>query len=319
MLQTSARLLRLLTLLQARRFWSGPELAERLEITERTVRRDVDKLRSLGYPVDATSGVAGGYRLAAGATLPPLILSDDEALAVSLGLRAAAAGMVAGMEEAALGALAKLEQVLPARLRRSVAAMRSAVVPMYRAGPAVDAEVLAALAIASRDRICVRFHYGDRTARSTYRNVEPHGLVHAGWRWYLVAWDLDRQDFRTFRVDRVTGKVKTGAPFLARAIPGGDLSAFVSRAVASNAYAHKARVLLNAPMETVEKQLSPTMGVLTRKDDQHCILETGGNSLGLLGLYIAQLGIDFQVLDPPELSAELRVLAARLMRAAGPG
>lgn len=318
MLQTSARLLRLLTLLQARRFWTGAELAQHLEITERTVRRDVDKLRNLGYPVDAASGVAGGYQLAAGATLPPLMLEEDEALAVSLGLRAAAAGMVAGMEQSALGALAKLEQVLPTRLRRSLAALRGAVVPMYRAGPAVDSEVLAALAGASRDRLSVRFHYGDRSARSTYRHVQPHGLVHASWRWYLVAWDLDREDFRTFRVDRVTGSVKVGTPFVVRAIPGGDLSSYVSRSISSHAYAHRARVLLAAPIETVKKQLSPTVGVLTRHDGKSCILETGAHSLGMLGLYIAQLGIDFHVLDPPELAAELRVLAARLTRAAGP-
>lgn len=318
MLQTSARLLRLLTLLQARRFWGGPELASRLEVTERTVRRDVDKLRSLGYPVDATSGVAGGYQLAAGATLPPLLLDDDEALAVSLGLRAAAAGMVAGMEEAALGALAKLEQVMPARLRRSLGALRGSVVPLYRAGPAVDPEVLTALAGASRDRLRVGFRYADRSARDTYRSAEPHGLVHAGWRWYLVAWDLDREDFRTFRVDRIAGKVKLGAPFLARAIPGGDLASYVSRSVSSGAHQHRARVLLHAPIEAIEKRLSPTMGVLTRQGDQRCVLEAGASSHGQLGLYIAQLGVDFEVLDPPEFAAELRVLAARLARAADP-
>lgn len=316
MLQTSARLLRLLTLLQARRFWTGADLAARLEITERTVRRDVDRLRSLGYPVDATSGVAGGYRLGAGASLPPLLLEDDEALAVSLGLRTAAAGTVAGMEEAALRALSKLEQVLPARLRRRVKALHAAVVPMYRAGPVVDPEVLTALASASRDRQIVEFRYGDIRARASDRAVEPHGLVHAGSRWYLVAWDLGRTDWRTFRVDRITGKITLGARFVARSIPGGDLAGYVSRSVSSEAYPHRARVILDAPIEVIAQRISPSAGRLERIDDRRCLLETGGKELGPLGLYIAYLGVDFEVIDPPELVAEVRSLAARLDRAA---
>jgi predicted DNA-binding transcriptional regulator YafY len=314
-LQTSARLLRLLTLLQARRFWTGADLAARLEVTERTVRRDVDRLRSLGYPVDATSGVAGGYKLGAGAALPPLLLEDDEALAVSLGLRTAAAGTVAGMEEAALRALAKLEQVLPPRLHRRVKALHAAVVPLHRAGPVVDPEVLTALASASRDQQIVEFHYGDRSARTSDRKVEPHGLVHAGSRWYLVAWDLGREDFRTFRVDRIAGKVTLGARFVARPIPGGDVATYVSRSVSSEGYAHKARVILDAPLEVIAQRLSPSTGRLERVDDRRCLLETGGQSLGTLGLYIAYLGVDFEVIEPPELVTELRMLAARLARA----
>ncbi|MFT3767616.1 MAG: YafY family protein [Minicystis sp.] len=316
MIQTSARLLRLLALLQSRRFWTGAELAERLEITERTVRRDVDRLRGLGYPVDATAGVAGGYQLGAGASLPPLLLEDDEALAVSLGLRTAAAGTVAGMEEAALRALAKLEQVLPARLRRRLGALRASVVPMHRAGPTVDPEVLAALASASRDRQVVEFRYGDIRARSSDRTVEPHGLVYTGARWYLVAWDLVRSDWRTFRVDRVAGKVTTGAPFVARPIPDGDLAAYVSRSVSTEAYTHRARVILDAPLAALAPRISPLAGRLERIDDQRCLLESGAQSLGSLALYIAQLGVDFEVIEPPELAAELHTLAARLTRAA---
>ncbi|APR80736.1 Transcriptional regulator, DeoR family protein [Minicystis rosea] len=316
MVQTSARLLRLLTLLQSRRFWTGAELAERLEITERTVRRDVDRLRTLGYPVDAAAGVAGGYQLGAGASLPPLLLEDDEALAVSLGLRTAAAGTVAGMEEAALRALAKLEQVLPARLRRRLGALRTAVVPVHRAGPTVDAELLTALASASRDRQVISFRYGDMRARQSDRTVEPHGLVFAGSRWYLVAWDLGRDDFRTFRVDRVTGKVTTGASFVPRPVPGGDLAGYVSRSVSTDAYSLRARVILDAPLEAIAPRISPLAGRVERVDDTRCLLSAGAQSLGMLALYIAQLGVDFEVLEPPEFAVELRTIAARMTRAA---
>src|SRR4051794_11032029 len=193
MLETSARLLRLLSLLQARRYWAGAELAERLEVTSRTLRRDVEKLRTLGYPVNAAAGRAGGYQLGAGAELPPLLLSDDEALAVTLGLRTAASGTVAGMEEAAVRALAKLEPLLPKRLRRRVKALGYAVVPLMGRGPSVHPELLSVLASACRDQHELAFAYADGGGRNTQRSVEPHGLVHTGARWYLVAWDLNRE------------------------------------------------------------------------------------------------------------------------------
>ena len=203
MVGTSARLLGLLTLLQSRRSWTGGELCGRLEITARTLRRDVDRLRSLGYPVHSTSGVAGGYRLGAGTELPPLLLDDEEALAVSLGLRTAAAGSVTGMEEVALRALTKLEQVLPTRLRRRLAALHAAIVPLARRGPAVDAQTLAAIASASGEQARLAFGYRSNDGARTRRQVEPAGLVHTGWSWYLVAWDLTRADWRTFRIDRI--------------------------------------------------------------------------------------------------------------------
>lgn len=316
MLSTSARLLRLLSLLQSRRSWSGADLADQLAITERTVRRDVDRLRELGYPVNATSGLAGGYRLGAGASLPPLLLEDDEALAVSLGLRTAAAGTVTGMEEAALRALAKLEQVLPARLRRRVKALHAAVVPMHLAGPIVDAELLTTLASACRDHTTLSFGYLDARTEKSHRTVEPHGLVHSGTRWYLVAWDLDREAFRTFRVDRVERRIRTGSRFVPREIPGDDLAGYVSRSVASEAYTHRARVVLHAPYEEIAQRISPSAGRLTRDGDARCVLETGANTLSGLALYIALVGVEFEVLEPAELVPHVRAVAERLVRAA---
>lgn len=316
MLETSARLLRLLALLQARRFWTGPDLADRLEVTERTVRRDVDRLRSLGYPVESSSGVAGGYQLGVGASLPPLLLEDDEALAVALGLRTAAAGTVTGVEEAALRALGKVERVLPERLKRRVAALRGAVSPLYFEGARVDAAVLSTLAGASRDRVVASFAYGDGQGRPSHRHVEPHGLVHTGSRWYLVAFDRDRDDWRTFRVDRIEREVALGARFAAREVPGGDVAAYVSRSIAAHAYGHRARVIIHAPRAEVAARVPPLAGHLEAIDDHRCLLESGGGSLEMLAVYIAHIGHDFEVVEPPALVDVVRELAGRLGRAA---
>jgi len=315
MLQTSARLLRLLSLLQARRFWSGGELAARLEVTERTVRRDVDRLRELGYPVNATSGPAGGYQLGAGATLPPLLLDDGEALAVALGLRTAAAGTVAGLEEAALRALTKLEPLLPARLRRRVKALHGAIVPMPFASPRVDAELLSKLAQATRDEEPLQLHYADARGQESERRIEPLGLVHTGARWYLVAWDLTRADFRTFRVDRVLRVRGTGARFVPREVPGKDLAAFVSRHVSTDAYAYRARVVLHAPHERLVERIPPSAGRLEMLDPERTLFVTGGQALSMMAIYIASLDVEFEVLEPPELVARLGALAGRLARA----
>jgi predicted DNA-binding transcriptional regulator YafY len=313
-LPTSARLLRVLALLQARRFWTGAELAERLEITERTVRRDVDRLRTLGYPINATSGVAGGYQLGAGAALPPLLLEDDEALAVALGLRSAAGGTVSGMAEAAVRALAKLEQVLPARLQKRIKTLHSAVVPMHISGPPVDAELLTVVAGACRNQEQLRFGYGDRKERRSRRQVEPHGLVHSGARWYLVAWDLEREDFRTFRVDRIAAKPELGRRFARREIPGGDLATYVSRSVSTEPYPFRARVIVHAPHEQVAQQVSPLTARLQAMAGDRCLLEAGGGSLAGLALHIALLGHEFEVLEPPELTDHMRALVTRLSR-----
>ncbi len=317
MLETSARLLRLLSLLQGRRFWSGAELSSRLEVTARTLRRDVDRLRSLGYPVQAASGVAGGYELGAGASLPPLLLEDDEALAVSIALGTAAGSMVTGIEEAALRALVKLEQVLPARLRRRVSALHKTIVPLQRPGPPIDSALLATLAAACRDREQLHFRYeAARDKRSSERVVEPQGLVHTGFRWYLVAWDVGRADFRTFRVDRIAGKIESGERFLPRPPPeGGDLRAYVSRSLGSAPYAIQARVILHAPLAVAAERVSPAAGALEALDAERCVLRTGGNTLASLAAWIAAIDLDFEVEEPQPLIDELRRLHARLGKA----
>ena len=312
MLQTSARLLRLLSLFQAQRYWSGSELSERLEVTPRTLRRDVDRLRSLGYPVHSTSGIAGGYQLGAGAMLPPLLLDDDEAVAVALGLRTSASASVGGLEEASVRALMKLEQVLPPRLRHRVAALHGYVVPLETRRPTVDAKLLSAIAGACRDCEGIRFKYQGRTGESSTRSVEPHRLVHTGYRWYLVAWDLNRSDWRTFRVDRIDGKPKTSTRFQPRKPPEGDFAAFVTKALSQAPYPFQARVTLRAPLETLTKRIPPSAGVLEAIDENSCTLRTGSYSLEMIAIHLAVLGVGFQVHEPPELITYLGELAARL-------
>jgi len=314
MLETSARLLRLLSLFQAQRYWSGVDLSHRLKVTGRTLRRDVDRLRSLGYPVHSTSGVAGGYQLGAGATLPPLLLDDDEAVAVALGLRTAASGAVSGIEEASVRALLKLEQVLPPRLRGRVAALHGFVVPLERRGPTVDAARLSFLANACRDHDGVRFTYHDRTGAPSSRSVEPHRLVHTGYRWYLAAWDLTRNDWRTFRVDRVQGKLKTSLRFKPRKEPEGGFAAFVSKSIAHVPNPYSARVTLHGPFDTLSKRISPSLGALEAIDQQSCMLHTGSHSLEAITIHLLLVGVDFQVHEPPELVTYIKELATRLTK-----
>jgi len=317
MVGTSARLLRLLTLLQSRRSWTGAELCGRLEVTSRTLRRDVERLRSLSYPVHSTSGVAGGYRLGAGAELPPLLLDDDEALAVSLGLQTAAAGSVTGMEEVALRALTKLEQVFPARLRRRLQALHAAIVPLARGGPTVDAGSLATIAAASGEHARLTFGYRGNDGTRTSRQVEPAGLVHTGWRWYLVAWDLTRADWRTFRVDRIEAKVTTGARFFPRSLPEGGLATYVSRSVSLAAYPVRAHILLHAPIAEMAKRISPSAGALESVGPRSCLLHAGAPSLDGLAFWMSTLGVEFEVRDPPEARAHLQRMGERALRAAG--
>src|SRR5215207_5494452 len=211
MANTSSRTLRLLSLLQTRRYWPGGTLADRLGVSVRTLRRDIDRLRELGYPVDAHRGVDGGYQLAAGAALPPLVVDDDEAVALAIGLRAAAQASVAGVEEASIRALTKVVQVMPPRLRRQVDALRSATESaVWGGGPTVDAGVLAAVAQACRDEERLRFTYIPQRGDPSNRHAEPHRVVSLGRRWYLVAFDLHRQDWRSFRVDRLESPRSTG-------------------------------------------------------------------------------------------------------------
>jgi len=317
MLQTSARLLKLLSLFQVQRYWSGADLSDRLEITGRTLRRDVDRLRSLGYPVHSSSGTAGGYQLGAGATLPPLLLDDEEAVAVALGLRTSASGGVTGIEEASVRALMKLEQVLPPRLRHRVSALHLFIVPLGHPGPTVDAEHLSVIAGACRDRERIRFNYHNRTGAPSARAVEPHRLVHTGQRWYLVAWDIGRKDWRCFRIDRIEGKPKRSTLFKPRKPPEGGFAAFASKSVSYVAYPYRARVTLLAPVEAIAKRISPSAGVLEAIDERSCTLHTGSHSLEGITIHLSLLGVDFQVHEPPELIAYIRGLAERLGQAAG--
>jgi len=311
MLGTSARLLRLLSLFQARRYWSGAELAERLEIDPRTLRRDVDRLRSLGYPVNSTSGAAGGYQLGAGATLPPLLLDDDEAVAVAVGLRTAASGTVTGIEEASVRALAKLEQVLPSRLRRRVNSLNSFILPLASAGPTVHAGTLSAIAGACRDCEKLRFGYRSRDGATSAREVEPHRLVHTGRRWYLAAWDVGRENWRTFRVDRIAPKLSTASRFTPREPPEGDFAAYVARSVSYAPHPHRARVMVHASVEMVAERVPSAAGILEAVDDRTCVLHTGAYSLDSLSVFLALIGFDFEVREPPELVERVRQLAQR--------
>src|SRR3954453_19128123 len=248
MTETSGRLLKLLSLLQTRRDWPGNELAGRLGVSGRTIRRDVERLRELGYPVDAVTGPAGGYRLHAGTAMPPLLLDDDEAVAIAVGLRTAAGASVTGIEETAVRALVKLEQVLPAHLRRRVQALQVATTTFsFGGGPQVDPQSLTILAAACRDNERVRFAYTARDRADSRRDVEPHALVNAGRRWYLVAWDRGRDAWRTFRVDRIAKPAAAGARFAPRRLPGGDVAAFVSQSLRNAPYRYEARVTLKAP------------------------------------------------------------------------
>jgi predicted DNA-binding transcriptional regulator YafY len=319
MLLTSARLLRLLSILQAREFWTGGELARRLEVTERTLRRDVDRLRSLGYPVHSTSGTAGGYKLGAGASLPPLLLDDDEAVAVAVGLQTAAGGSVAEIGEASARALAKLEQVLPKRIRRRLAALRSSIVRLADSGPTVKMSDVSSLASACSERHELRFSYRDHAGASTSRTVEPHRIVHTQGRWYLVAWDGDRNDWRTFRIDRVDSPAPTGARFLPRSSPDDDVGAYVTRGVASVAYRIRARVTLHAPFESLRDRISPMSGQLEPVDERSCLLHIGAFSLEGLAAWIISIGVDFDVREPPELRDHVKRLTERLLRAHADG
>lgn len=315
MLETSARLLRLLSLFQVQRYWSGAELSRRLEVTPRTLRRDVDRLRSLGYPVNSTSGAAGGYQLGAGAKLPPLLLDDEEAVAVAVGLRTAASGSVTGIEEASLRALAKLEQVLPSRLRQRVSALHAFIEPLAYSGPTVDAATLSLIAGACRDYQILKFEYHSRDGTDTTREVEPHRLVHTGRRWYLAAWDTARDNWRTFRVDRIQPKLATGSRFVPRQPPEGDFAAYVSRSVSYSPYPHKAKIKLYGSADTAAERIPKAAGILEAIDAETCMLHTGAASLDMLSVWLSLMGFEFEVIEPPELIDRIRWLGARFTRA----
>ena len=315
MTDTSSRLLTLLSLLQARRDWPGGELAHRLEVSGRTIRRDVERLRGLGYPVESLTGPAGGYRLRAGTAMPPLLLDDDEAIAIAVGLRTAARASVTGIEETSVRALVKLEQVLPTHLRRRVRALQSATTTLPAGGPTVDPQALTAIAAACRDFECVRFAYRGRDGVASRREAEPHSLVNLGRRWYLVAWDRGRRDWRTFRVDRVSGPASTGVRFTPRDLPATDAASYVSQSLSAAPNRYEARVTLHAPADTIRKRVPAYWGTIEPLDDERCEYRTGDDDLDWLAVRVAMLGVDFDVHEPPELAEHLLLLARRLERA----
>jgi predicted DNA-binding transcriptional regulator YafY len=309
---TSARLLRLLSLLQTPRDWTGTELAVRLEVSPRTIRNDVERLRALGYPVHATRGSVGGYRLEAGTSMPPLLLEDDEAVAVAIGLRTATGGAVTGIEETSLRALAKLEQVLPPRLRRQVATLQGVTVHVRRRPvTTIDPTMLTEIARLAREHFTLRFDYSDRKQTASQRRVEPYRIVNAGQRWYLVAWDIDRDDWRTFRVDRIRPGMSPGHRFRPRELTDAAVEALIARGVPVEARRHQARVVVNAPAAELAERFGPWLGTITAIDERSCTLETGADNLEMLAGYLGLLGADFSVSEPPELVAAVQALAAR--------
>jgi predicted DNA-binding transcriptional regulator YafY len=318
MSDTAARLLALLSLLQSRPEWSGTELAARLGVSARTIRNDIDRLRELDYPVDATRGAAGGYRLGAGGKLPPLLLDDEEAIAVAVGLRAATG--ITGIEESSARALAKLEQVLPSRLRPTVAALATVVdrapenTGTDAADPEVDPAVLAAIAAAIRDTEWFRFD-----DRGTPRLVEPYRLLSWQRRWYLVGRDPSSGEWGTYRADWIEPRMPTRRRFSPTLLPGGDYTAFAMRTIAASGWNVHARLRIAAPAEAVLARINPTVGVVEAVSETESVLVTGADSLDTIAAYIGMLGMDFTVESPAELRTLLRTYSERYARAAADG
>lgn len=311
------RALTLLALLQTHRLWSAAELAERLEITERTVRRDVDRLRDLGYPVDATPGRDGGYRLATGTHLPPLLFDDDEAVAVVVGLRAAAGAAIAGIEETSVRTLAKVERSLPDRLRRRVAALDRSVVSFQRshgADIAVDPESLSLLAAACRDHEEIRFQYQRADGEGSHRLVEPHQLLSAGHLWYLIAWDLRRDEWRIFRLDRLRDVRPAGARFEPRGIPGGDAAAFLASSVGNMPRRVEAVVAVGAPYDVVAEALSSVEPAALESGAEACTIRLRTNELDRLIIALARVALHapVRVIEPTHVANEVEAWIGRL-------
>lgn len=317
MANTSTRTLRLLSLLQTHRYWPGEELADRLGVSVRTLRRDVDRLRELGYPVEAQRGVDGGYQLAAGAALPPLVIDDEEAVALAVGLQAAAESPVEGVAEASVRVLAKVVQVMPARLRRRVEALRAVTVPVdwgASAGSGVDPDALTAVALACRDSERLRFSYTAATANRSDRHVEPHRLVCLGRRWYLVAYDLDRGDWRTFRLDRLTAAEGTGARFAPRTLPAADAAEYVRAGLNATPRSNRVEALVEAPANHVRAHVG-RWGEVEEVDATRCRLRMTADSLDWPAMALGSLAADFQIIHPPELRTLIADWSTRFARA----
>jgi predicted DNA-binding transcriptional regulator YafY len=317
MLDTSSRLLRLLSLLQARRFWTGVELADRLEVTPRTLRRDVDRLRSLGYAVAATGGPGGGYRLDRGSALPPLLLEDNEAVAIAVSLRSAV-DTFAELGETAVSALLKLNQLLPMRLRKRVSALHTVTVSVARRGPVLSAETLTTLATACRDCLQVTIRYEDRKGKPSTRTVEPLRLAHTGnRRWYLVAWDLGKGEWRTLRVDRIKGSPVAGDSFTPRSLPA-DVERYVAESISHAPYPYRAKFSLAGTVAELAERIPPWMGVLEPLGETRSLLTVGGETPESVVWQVMLCGVDFELLEPMDLQPLFREIVARLERAIRP-
>jgi predicted DNA-binding transcriptional regulator YafY len=286
-------------------------------VSGRTIRRDIERLRQLGYPVESLTGPAGGYRLRAGTAMPPLLLDDEEAIAIAVGLRTAARASVTGIEESAVRALVKLEQVLPAHLRRRVGALGSATFTLPAAGATVDPQHLTVIASTCRDSECLRFGYRSRDGSDSHRQVEPNSLVNHGRRWYLVAWDRRRDDWRIFRIDRLSRPAPTGVRFTPRRLPAKDAAVYVAQSITAAPNRFEARVTLHASADEITSRVPVQSGTIKPIDALTCEYRTGDDDLRWLALRIAVLDVDFDVHEPPELVEHLRALASRLRRASG--
>ncbi|MBC8067109.1 MAG: WYL domain-containing protein [Deltaproteobacteria bacterium] len=315
----SVRVLRLLGVLQSRREWPGKELGERLEVDVRTLRRDVERLRDLGYVITSSSGPGGGYRLGAGSTTPPLLLDDDEAVAVAMAL-AASAGSVSDVEDVALRVLAKLTRVMPPRVRRKVGVMLDVTSLLPGARVTVDFRVLATLASACLDALELRFSYEDARGALSSRTVEPLRLVHTGRLWYLAARDVDRDDLRTFRVDRVrSANLAKDARRFVTELSDADITAFVARAVSTSPYRFHARFRLEGSVSSLRPRIPSWLGVLEAESSTHSVLTLGGDSLEGLVALAGHVGLDFELLEPRELAQPLERAAQRLVCGARSG
>jgi predicted DNA-binding transcriptional regulator YafY len=309
MADPGARLLRLLGLLQRRATWSGTDLAERLEVDVRTLRRDVEKLRVLGYQIDGTPGATGGYRLGGGTEVPPLLFDDEEAMAVAVVLGASAVYAVPGIEHGVLAALAKLDRLLPTRLRDQLRALRAATVPLVSPTEMVSTECLVQLAQASEYHLRVAFSYTVPEGRKSERRVEPHRIVATERRWYLVAFDLDRDDWRTFRVDRITSVTVPGHTFVPRRLD--DPAQMVAVGISTAPYRHRAVAVLDARFSDVAPLVDPYVAVLHGEGSQTRV-ELGYDELAWVAGYLIGLGLDFEILEPPELRRHITLLGRRL-------
>ncbi|WFE92682.1 WYL domain-containing protein [Micromonospora sp. WMMD987] len=321
---TSARLLALLSLLQTRRDWSGTVLAERLGISLRTVRRDVDRLRELGYPVAAVKGPDGGYRLDAGTELPPLLFDDEQAVALTVALQVAATGADGALADAAARALHTVRQVLPIRLRQRVGALSVTAVarPAGTAAEPVDGGVLLALGAAVHAREILRFDYGTDRPAGPARHAEPHHVVTWDGRWYLVAWDLDRADWRTFRVDRITLRPPHGPRFTPRPLPGGDVATYLTGVFRGSAggsadWPCRGTVLLDLPAATVARYTRD--GLVEEIAPDRCRLTLGSWSWVSLAAAVARYDAGITVVGPPALTEAFALLADRFTRTATGG